>query len=470
MLRKTKIVCTIGPATESKEMMMKLVFNGMNIARLNFSHGNYEEHGKRIETLREIMEETGENVAILLDTKGPEIRLGDFENQEEEYVTGDIVKIVREKIVGTHERFHIQCSELFDDVEIHGTILMDDGKCRLTVLDKTEGELTCRVENPHVLKSGKGCNVPGVKLSMPFISAKDEADIRFGCKKEVDYIATSFTRRKEDIVEIREILKDEGKPTIQIIAKIENQEGFDNLEEILEVADGVMVARGDLGVDVSCELVPIYQKRIIKMANALGKPVITATHMLESMQGYPRPTRAEASDVANAVLDGTDAIMLSGESAVGLYPIEAVLTMNKIALVMEPVIPYRELLKTSIKTSQRTKNDAIAISVADTALALDVAAVIAFTKSGMTARRISKFRPESPVIAVTFDTKTQRSLALNWGVTTVLSTVENNQNNEVALAKKVAKAMGIGDGETVIIVAGYPSGIGATNAMKIIQI
>ena len=468
--RKTKIICTIGPASESKEMMTKLVENGMNIIRLNFSHGDFEEHGNRIRNIREVVKETGKNIAILLDTKGPEVRLGEFENGVETYEKGDMVTIVREKILGTHEKFHIQCPEIFDDVEVGGTILIDDGKMRLTILEKREGELKCRIENPGQLKSKKGCNLPGVKLSMPFISPKDDADIRFGCQMGVDYIAASFTRRKEDILAIRKILREEGKPDIQIIPKIENQEGFDNLEEILEVADGVMVARGDLGVDVSFELVPIYQKKIIKTANAMGKPVVTATHMLESMQGNPRPTRAEASDVANAVLDGTDAIMLSGESAAGLYPIEAVQTMDRIAKAMEPTIPFRDRLKASIKTSQRTKNDAIAISVADTAMALDVAAVIAFTQSGTTARRISKFRPEAPVIAVTFDEKTQRSLAMNWGVTTVLSEVANNQNNECELSRAIAKEMGIKVGETIIIVAGYPVGNGATNTMKIIEV
>ena len=468
--RKTKIICTIGPVSESKEMMTKLVENGMNIIRLNFSHGDYEEHGNRINNIREVVKETGKNVAILLDTKGPEVRLGDFENKQETYEKGEEVTIVREKILGTHEKFHIQCPEIFNDVEVGGTILIDDGKCRLTILEKKEGELRCRIENPHTLKSRKGCNLPGVKLSMPFVSAQDDADIRFGCKMGVDYIAASFTRRKEDVLAIRKILEEEGRPDIQIIPKIENQEGFDNLREILEVADGVMVARGDLGVDVSFELVPLYQKQIIKTANELGKPVVTATHMLETMQQNPRPTRAEASDVANAVLDGTDAIMLSGESAAGDYPVEAVQTMDRIAKAMEPTLPYHERLKNAMKTSQRTKNDAIAISVADTSMTLDVAAVIAFTQSGNTARRISKYRPKAPVIAVTFDERTQRSLAMNWGVTTVLSEVANNQNNECELARTIAKEHGIKDGETIILVAGYPVGCGATNTMKIIEV
>ncbi len=471
MKKKTKIICTIGPASENKDMMKKLAENGMDIIRLNFSHGDFEEHGNRIKNIREVNKELGTNIAILLDTKGPEVRLGEFENDSERYEKGDIVTIVREKILGTKERFHIQCPEIFDDLSIDGTILVDDGKCRLTVIDKKDGELTCRVENPHVLKSKKGCNLPGVKLSMPFVSAKDEADIRFGCRQGIDYIAASFTRRKEDVLAIREILKEEGREDIQIIPKIENQEGFDNLREILEVSDGVMCARGDLGVDVSLELVPIYQKQIIRTANEMGKPVVTATHMLESMQGNPRPTRAEASDVANAILDGTDAIMLSGESAAGNYPIEAVQTMVKIATAIESQLyPYKEVLYKQVRTSQRTNNDAIGISVADTALALDVAAIVAFTQSGNTARRLSKFRPKAPIIAVTFDDKTQRSLAANWGVITYKSDIANTANNECELARNIAKAHGIAPGQTILLVAGYPVGCGATNTMKIIEV
>ena len=471
MKKKTKIICTIGPASENKDMMKKLAENGMDIIRLNFSHGDFEEHGNRIKNIREVNKELGTNIAILLDTKGPEVRLGEFENDSERFEKGDIVTIVREKILGTKERFHIQCPEIFDDLSIDGTILVDDGKCRLTVIDKKDGELTCRVENPHVLKSKKGCNLPGVKLSMPFVSAKDEADIRFGCRQGIDYIAASFTRRKEDILAIREILKEEGREDIRIIPKIENQEGFDNLREILEVSDGVMCARGDLGVDVSLELVPIYQKQIIRTANEMGKPVVTATHMLESMQGNPRPTRAEASDVANAILDGTDAIMLSGESAAGNYPIEAVQTMVKIATAIESQLyPYKEVLYKQVRTSQRTNNDAIGISVADTALALDVPAIVAFTQSGNTARRLSKFRPKAPIIAVTFDDKTQRSLAANWGVITYKSDIANTANNECELARNIAKAHGIAPGQTILLVAGYPVGCGATNTMKIIEV
>ena len=472
MERKTKIICTIGPASEKPEMMEKLVETGMDIIRLNFSHGNYEEHAKRIHDIREVSKKTGKNVAILLDTKGPEVRLGDFENGSESYEKGEIVTIVREKMLGTHERFHIQCPEIFDDVTVGGCILMDDGKMKVTILEKGDGVLTCRVENPHVLKSRKGCNLPNVKLSMPFISEKDEADIRFGCRMDVDFIAASFTRRPEDVLAIRKILKEENRDRIQIIPKIENQEGFDNLDDILEVADGVMVARGDLGVDVSLEMVPIYQKAIIRAANRVGKPVITATHMLESMQSNPRPTRAEASDVANAILDGTDGIMLSGESAAGMYPIEAVHTMDTIGRAIEAqVYPYKDRLKSAVKSCKKTKNDAIGISVADTALALDdIKAVIAFTQSGNTARRLAKFRPKCPIVAVCFDEVTQRSLAPVWGVTPVLSDVSNNLGNEIELAREIAKKQGVREGELIIVVAGYPAGSGATNAMKIIEV
>lgn len=469
-MKKTKIICTIGPASESKEMLGKLMDIGMNICRLNFSHGDYEEHGNRIKNIREVADVKGNNVGILLDTKGPEVRLGDFENGAVDFAKGDIVTILKEKVLGNHERFHIQCPEIFDDVEVGGNILMDDGKMKVTILEKKEGELVCRVENPHTLKSKKGCNLPNVKLSMPFISEKDEADIRFGCQNDVDYIAASFTRRRQDILDIKKILKEEGKENIQIIAKIENQEGYDNLDDILDEAAGIMVARGDLGVDVSLELVPIYQKEMIKRCNKAGKPVVTATHMLESMQGNPRPTRAEASDVANAILDGTDCIMLSGESAAGMYPAEAVQTMVTIANGIEPTINYRDRLKESIKTSKRTNEDAIGISVADTSLAIDVKAIVVFTQSGASARRISKFRPCCPVLAVTFDPATERSLAANWGVHTMVSDQLNTKETETEMANVVAKAHGLKPGDTIIVVAGYPTGTGATNVMRIVEI
>lgn len=470
MDKKTKIVCTIGPASESKEVLTKLVNEGMNIARLNFSHGSYEEHGNRIKLIREVSKETGKPIGILLDTKGPEIRLGDFENGGCEFKEGDIVRIVKEEVLGNHERFTIRCPEVFNDVKAGDYILMDDGKMKVTIQEVSEGEMTVRVENPHFLKSRKGCNLPGIILSMPFISEKDEADIRFGCRQDIDYIAASFTRRKEDVLNLRKILIDEKKDAIQIIPKIENQEGFDNLREILDVSDGVMVARGDLGVDVSLELVPIYQKRIIRVANELGKPVITATHMLESMQTNPRPTRAEASDVANAIMDGTDGIMLSGESAAGNYPVEAVQTMHKIAVAIEPMIDYKKRLKDAVSSSERSLNDAIGISVADTTLAIDIKCIIAFTQSGTTARRISRFRPVAPIIGVCFDEVTQRAMLPIFGVDPYVSDIQNTKENDIDLARNIALMKGYKHGDYAIVVAGYPVGQGSTNMMRIIQL
>ena len=470
MERKTKIVCTIGPATESEEMLVKMADAGMNVCRLNFSHESQEEHAIRIQRIRKVEKESGRKFSILLDTKGPEIRTGVFKNGQESYAKGDIVTLCKEWMEGTKERFHIQCPEVFDDVSVGGSILMDDGKIRLTILEKRPSELVCRVENPGIIKNRKGCNVPGVKLSMPFISKKDESDIRFACRNGVDFIAASFTRRKQDILDIRRILQEENNDHIQIIAKIENQEGYDNLDEILNVSDGIMVARGDLGVDVSVALVPIYQKMMIQRANEFGKPVITATHMLESMQHNPRSTRAEASDVANAILDGTDAIMLSGESAVGSYPIESVNTMVTISTAMEELLPYREKLQKAIATSRKTIEDAIGISAADSALSLGASAIICFTSSGNSVKRVSKYRSRTPIIAVCFNREVERSLALQWGVKTYLSDVQNTQLNECELARTIAKEHGIKVGETIILVAGYPQGTGSTNTMKIIEV
>jgi pyruvate kinase len=315
--KQTKIICTIGPASDNYDTILKMAQAGMNIVRLNFSHGTHEEHKGRIEMIRKVEKENGINLGIMLDTKGPEIRLGTFVNDTESYKKGEIVTVQKEDIEGTHDRFTIQCKELFDDVKAGDYILVNDGKQKLTVLENDGNEMKCRVEVTGTLSSRKGCNVPGVKLSMPFISMKDDEDIRFGCDMDVDFIAASFVRRAEDVMSIRKIITQMGKPKIQIIAKIENQEGFDNLEEIIDVSDGVMVARGDLGVEIETAYVPIYQKKIIEMANKKGKAVITATHMLDSMTSNPRCTRAEASDVSNAVLDGSDAVMLSAETAAG---------------------------------------------------------------------------------------------------------------------------------------------------------
>ncbi len=471
MEKKTKIVCTLGPASENHDTLVQLVKEGMNIARLNFSHGNHEEQGNRIKLIRQVSKELQTPIGILLDTKGPEIRLGDFKDGGVDFVEGDTVTIVPEEVEGTKEKFTLRCPEVFNDVKPGDYILMDDGKMRVNITEVETGKkIVGTVANPHFLKSRKGCNLPGIILSMPFISEKDEADIRFGAQNDVDYIAASFVRRREDVLAIRKILIDENRDNIQIIPKIENQEGFDNLRDILEVSDGVMVARGDLGVNVSLEYVPIYQKQMIKIANEMGKPVITATHMLESMQENPRPTRAEASDVANAIMDGTDAIMCSGETAAGHYPVEAVHTMTKIAYAIEPMIPYKQRLKSGIKSSRRTMNDAIAISVADTSLAIDVKCIVAFTQSGNTARRLAKFRPEAPIIAVCFDRATQRAILPVFGVVPYFSSTQNTQENDVNLARTIAQVHGFNKGDYIIVVAGYPVGSGNTNMMKIVQI
>lgn len=471
VLRKTKIICTIGPASDTPEMIEKLAQAGMNICRLNFSHGDHEQHKKRIQMIRDVSEETGYNLAIMMDTKGPEIRCGDIENGSMEVVKDQIIRIVKEPVIGNKERFSIMPQDVFNDISVSDSVLVDDGKIYLKVLEKNDEGIVCRVENPGTIQTRKGVNIPNVKLSMPFISAKDDSDIRFGCKYDVDFLATSFVRRAEDLQEIRDIMAEEGNEGIQIIAKIENQEGVDNLEEILEISDGVMVARGDLGVEISFASVPIYQKKIIALANEYGKPVVTATHMLESMMKNPRPTRAEANDVANAILDGTDCIMLSGESAVGAYPIEAVETMDKIAKSVEEIIPYRERLDHAIKSGHRTVQDAIGISVCDSSLNLDeVEGIVAFTQGGSTARRISKFRPPVPIFAVTFTKSVQRKLESNWGVIPIYSDVQNEMTNDDELASIVAKNFGIPEGKQIIITAGYPTGEGTANMLKIIEV
>lgn len=471
LFKKTKVVCTIGPASENVETLTKLAQAGMNIARLNFSHGTHEEHLARIKMVRQVAESTGINLGVALDTKGPEIRLGNFVNDTEEYQIGEIVYIEKAECEGTHERFHIQVPELFDDLASGNEILINDGKMRLTVLENDGNELKCRVEVAGPISSHKGCNVPGVKLSMPFLSEKDEADIRFGCQNNVDFIFASFTRRPADINAIRKICIEEGKPHINIIAKIENQEGYDNVSEILDVADGVMVARGDLGVEIPTMLVPVYQKHIIRQANIVGKPVITATHMLDSMTHNPRCTRAEASDVCNAVLDGTDGVMLSAESAAGDYPVEACETMSQIAEEAEKILPYRDRLDWLKTTSNKTVQDAVSIAISDATLTLDnIGAIVAFTQGGTTARRISKFRPNAPILAVTFTKDTQRKLESYWGVIPLFSDVQNTMTNDDDLASLFAKDYGVKKGQLIIISAGYPTGEGSANMMKIVEV
>lgn len=416
-MRKTKIVCTIGPVSESLDMFKKLINAGMNVARLNFSHGDFEEHGARIANARKASQELGKNLAILLDTKGPEIRTGKLkDDQKVELIQDRLITLTTEEVLGDADRVSITYRDLYKDVRIGSTILIDDGLIGLSVEDIRGTDIVCRIKNGGLLGSKKGVNVPGVKINLPGITEKDANDIIFGIQQGVDFIAASFVRKASDVMEIREILERHNAAHIQIISKIENQEGVDNLDEILEVSDGLMVARGDLGVEIPAEDVPIVQKAMIKKCNQVGKPVITATMMLDSMQRNPRPTRAEASDVANAIFDGSDAVMLSGETAAGKYPVESVLTMARIAERAEQALEHREIFIRQSNAQQTTVTEAISQAVANSALDLDAKAILTATESGYTARMVSKYRPKAPIIAVTPDDRVLRRLSLVWGV------------------------------------------------------
>lgn len=468
-MRKTKIVCTIGPASESLENTKKLIQAGMNVARLNFSHGDYEEHGNRIKAIRQACQELGKTVAILLDTKGPEIRLGKLKEEPIELVQGEEITLTTEEILGDINRIPVTYKDLPNDVSVGSTILIDDGLIGLTVLAVEGTEIKCRIVNSGQIKSKKGVNVPGVAISMPGITEKDASDIRFGIEQNVDFIAASFVRRASDVLEIRELLERHGGSHIQIISKIENQQGVDNLDEILEVSDGLMVARGDLGVEIPAEEVPLVQKRMIEKCNRVGKPVITATQMLDSMQRNPRPTRAEASDVANAIFDGTDAIMLSGETAAGKYPMESVQTMAAIAVRAESALHYREIFQKQAQAQQTSVTEAISQSVAISALDLDANAIVTSTESGYTARMVSKYRPKSPIIAVTPTEHVLRQLQLVWGVVPTEGTLAGSTDEmfDIAVAGALRTGM-VRLGDTVIITAGVPVGrSGTTNLIKI---
>ncbi|MGM9924603.1 MAG: pyruvate kinase [Bacillus sp. (in: firmicutes)] len=470
-MRKTKIVCTIGPASESFEKLCSLMEAGMNVCRLNFSHGSHEEHAGRIKTIREAVKKTGKQVAILLDTKGPEIRTNDMENGAVELKTGSNIIISTTEVLGTAEKFSVTYAGLIDDVKIGSKILLDDGLVGLEVtkIDKANGEIHTVVLNDGILKNKKGVNVPGVSVNLPGITEKDTQDILFGIEQNVDFVAASFVRRASDVLEIRELLDNNGGKHINIIPKIENQEGVDNIDEILEVSEGLMVARGDLGVEIPAEEVPLVQKQLIKKCNALGKPVITATQMLDSMQRNPRPTRAEASDVANAIFDGTDAIMLSGETAAGSYPVEAVQTMHNIASRAEQALNHKELISKRSKDSEHNITDAIGQSVAYTTLNLHANAIITPTESGHTARMISRYRPQAPIIGITSNEQVARRLSLVWGVTAMVGPKTNSTDEmlENAVAQSIASGL-VEYGDLVVITAGVPvAETGTTNMMKI---
>ncbi|SDD39572.1 pyruvate kinase [Terribacillus halophilus] len=470
-MRKTKIVCTIGPASESVETLVQLIEAGMNVARLNFSHGDFEEHGARIKNIREASKRTGKTVAILLDTKGPEIRTGVLQDGEANIEKGDEIFVSMNEMEGSKERFSVTYPGLINDVHVGSKFLLDDGLIELEVLDidKANNEIKTKALNSGLLKNKKGVNVPGVSVNLPGITDKDASDIEFGIGQDIDFIAASFVRRPSDVLEIRELLEKHEAGHIQIIPKIENQEGFDNLDAILQVSDGLMVARGDLGVEIPAEDVPLAQKEMIKRCNIAGKPVITATQMLDSMQRNPRPTRAEASDVANAIFDGTDAIMLSGETAAGNYPVEAVRTMNNIARKAETALDHKAILEERSKASDMTITDAISQSVGHTAINLSVSAIVTATSSGYTAKMISKYRPKAPIVAVTFDEATNRRLSLVWGVQAITGERVESTDDMLDLAVDTGLSTDLFQrGDRIIIAAGVPVGeTGTTNLMKV---
>ncbi|WP_163538129.1 pyruvate kinase [Gracilibacillus sp. YIM 98692] len=470
-MRRTKIVCTIGPASESIEKLEELIKAGMNVARLNFSHGDFDEHGARIENIRKAAKKLGKTVAILLDTKGPEIRTGTLKDGQAYIEKGNTVYVSMDDIEGSEERISVTYPELINDVEVGAKLLLDDGLIALEVTEvlKEQNELKTVALNTGLLKNKKGVNVPNVSVNLPGITDKDAADINFGIDQGVDFIAASFVRRASDVLEIRGLLEENEATHIQVIPKIENQEGVDNLDSILQVSDGLMVARGDLGVEIPPEDVPLVQKAMIEKCNNVGKPVITATQMLDSMQRNPRPTRAEASDVANAIFDGTDAIMLSGETAAGDYPIEAVETMSNIAKKAETGIDHKNVLDLRSKATDMTITDAISQSVNHSAMNLNVDAILTPTVSGFTARMISKYRPEAPIIAVTFQEQVSRRLALVWGVETISGTLLHTTDDVLEEAiERGLQSNCFKRGDRVIITAGVPVGeSGTTNLLKV---
>ncbi|WLV23774.1 pyruvate kinase [Aciduricibacillus chroicocephali] len=470
-MRKTKIVCTIGPASESVETLEQLIDAGMNVARLNFSHGNFEEHAARIQNIRQAAANKNTDIAILLDTKGPEIRTGNFAGGKAELEKGNTVFVSMEEVEGTSERFSITYPGLINDIEPGKKILLDDGLIELEViaLHPDRKEIETKVINSGLVKNKKGVNVPYVQVNLPGMTEKDAADIRFGVEQDVDFIAASFVRRPSDVFEIRELLESEKAEHIKIIPKIENQEGVDNIDLIIEASDGIMVARGDLGVEIPAEEVPLVQKRLIEKCNIVGKPVITATQMLDSMQRNPRPTRAEASDVANAIFDGSDAIMLSGETAAGDYPVESVQTMHRIALKAEDALDHKRILKDRSRAVDMTITDAISQSVTHTAENLKVNAIVTPTESGHTARMISKYRPAVPIIAITFSKDIKRQLALVWGVQPILSKKAHTTDEMLDFSIDCCLQSGlVKRGSKVIITAGVPiNERGTTNLMKI---
>ena len=467
-MRKTKIICTLGPSTDKDGVLRELVANGMNVARFNFSHGSHEEHKGRLDNLKAIRAELGKPVAALLDTKGPEIRLKEFKNGVEMLEAGQTFTLTTREVEGTKEICSITYKDLPQDVHEGGTIMLDDGLIKLRITNVTDTDITCEVLNSGKIKNKKGVNVPGVHLSMPYLSQRDRDDIIFGVQQGFDFIAASFVRTAQDVYDIRNLLN-EYDSNIRIIAKIENREGVNNIDSILAAADAVMVARGDLGVEIDFTELPGIQKSVIDRSFSFGKPIVTATQMLDSMMVNPRPTRAEISDVANAIYDGTSAIMLSGETAAGAYPVEALKTMSAIAERTENEVHYRDNRLVDASNGQISVSDATAHAACLTAKDVNASAIVTASESGNTARLLSKYRPAQPIIACVMNEQVQRQLAISWGITPLMMALAHSTDELIEMSTSLAKENGyLHDGELAVVTAGVPVGVsGTTNMIKI---
>ena len=467
-MRKTKIICTLGPSTDKDGVLRELVANGMNVARFNFSHGSYEEHKGRLDMLKAIRTELGKPVAALLDTKGPEIRLKEFKNGVEMLEAGQTFTLTTREVEGTKEICSITYKDLPQDVHEGGTIMLDDGLIKLAIKSVTDTDIVCEVLNSGKIKTKKGVNVPGVHLSMPYLSQRDRDDIIFGVQQGFDFIAASFVRTAQDVYDIRNLLN-EYDSNIRIIAKIENREGVNNIDSILSAADAVMVARGDLGVEIDFTELPGIQKSVIDRSFSFGKPIVTATQMLDSMIVNPRPTRAEISDVANAIYDGTSAIMLSGETAAGAYPVEALKTMSAIAERTETENHARVEYLTEATNGKISVSDATAHAACLTAKDVNAAAIVTVSESGTTARLLSKYRPQQPIIACVMKEQVQRQLSLSWGITSLMMPLAHSTDELIEMSTALAKENGfLHNGELAVVTAGVPVGIsGTTNMIKI---
>ena len=470
ILKKTKIVCTIGPASENHEILEQLINNGMNVARLNFSHGTHEEHLAKIKTIRRIRRKLNVPVAIMLDTKGPEIRTGNFKVDEIFLKPDDIFTLTTRDVEGDQSIVSVSYDGLPDDVSVGSEIYIDDGLVQLEVIEIKDGtDVVCKALNNGILSDHKGVNLPGSKTNLPAITPKDVDDIKFGIENDIDIIAASFVRKKEDVYDIRKVLEDHGGEHIKIISKIESQEGVDNLDEIIEASDGIMVARGDLGVEIRTELIPLVQKEIIRKCNDAAKPVITATQMLDSMIRNPRPTRAETTDVANAIIDGTDCVMLSGETAGGKYPIEAVKTMRNICVTTELSDDfYQNIYDVKIKSANTTTNS-IAKSTKNIAEELNAQAIISCTASGNTSRVISKFKPKTNIIAATISDRVARQLSIVWGVYPIV--IQEAKETDELIERAIVGALSeeyVKEGDLTVVTAGIPLGVsGTSNLIKV---